>query len=70
MDGGQPLPAILDLGQTQVGVLPEIEEFLTMLCGYGGHLMLRNVHAAQEVLEARMDAERSPDGIIPKERNR
>ena len=32
--------------------------------------MLRNVHAAQEVLEARMDAERSPDGIIPKERNR
>ena len=50
----QPLPGILDLNNTRVSVFPEVEEFLGMLYGFVDHFLLREIHPAQQILEARV----------------
>jgi hypothetical protein len=37
----QPFPGILDLNDTRVSILPEIEEFIVLLYGFGCVAILR-----------------------------
>ncbi len=45
---------ILNLSNTRVSVFPEVEEFLVILYGFADYFLLREIHPAQQVLEARV----------------
>ncbi len=48
----QPRLCIVNFSEDGVRVFPELEEFFVMLYGFADHFLLREIHPAQQVLEA------------------
>ena len=69
----QPLLPSLNLSNTSVSFFPDVEEFFIMLDGFALQpfcwicwlFQLRQFHAAHNIFEARVGAQRRVKGIIP-----
>ena len=54
LEGSQSFLGIGYFSNARVSVFPELEEFFVMLDGFADHFLLREIHPAQQVLEARV----------------